>query len=115
MPRFDATDCWMRNSSAMIKSILAGQIGGGVILVPTGAAATVFANKYRGIRAVLAGSADGVAEAVRELDANVLIVEHKVRAFFEVRTLIKTFITHRRQPRPATAMLDTLARLEAKP
>ena len=92
-----------------------GKLGGGVILAPSGEAAIVFANKYRGIRAVLGLRTDGVAEAVRGFDANVLVVEHGHRSFYEIRTLIQTFIALRRQARPATAMLQTLVSLEGRP
>lgn len=114
MPRFAPTDCWMRNSAALCKAIAAGEVGGGVVLVPSAAGAVVFASKYRGVRAFQAASADEVAEAVREFDANVLVVDHARASFFEMRTLIKTFIEHRRRPRTGGALLEALARVEGK-
>lgn len=112
LTRYDQSDCWMRNSSAMLKCIAAGTLGGGVLLAPTGSAPAAFANKFRGIRAVLGLCTDGVAEAVDGFDANVLIVEHGRRGFYEIRTLIARFIERRRRPRKATAMLEALRQLE---
>ncbi len=114
MTRFDQTDCWMRNSSALLKAIRAGPIGSGVILAPTSPAAVVFANKYRGIRAVTACDTDTVREAVEALDANVLVIDHGKRSFFEIRTLIKTFLAARALPRTRSAILDTFDKLEGK-
>lgn len=114
MTRYDQTDCWMRNSSSMLKCISAGTLGGGVIFVPTGSAACVFANKYRDIRAVVGVSAQQAASVVAEIDANVLIVEFGLRSFFEMRSMVASFIDARRRPRTTNVVLDSIRKVDQR-
>ena len=99
----------------MMKDVVDGDLRGGVFLVPTAPAAMVLANKFRGIRAVQGNGPDGVAEGIAQLDANVLVVEHARRSFYEIRNVIDTFATLPRSGAPDAALAEAIATLEGRP
>lgn len=84
----------VRTIATEIKS---GRAGAGVLLVRSGAAATVFANRCPSLRAVLGTCIDAVDQGVRAVAANVLIIEHPYKTLNEVRNLLARFIKGRRE------------------
>lgn len=78
----------IRQTASELKS---GTAHGAILLVQTGAAATVFANRCPSIRAILGTSLDAVEQGVRQMAANVLIVEYPQKTLQQVRNLLSRF------------------------
>lgn len=89
-----------RQLVAVIKSIAlgvkSGKTAGGVILVSNGAAAVVFANRCPSLRAILGTSLEAVEQGVRNIAANVLVVEYPRLTMQQTRNLLSRFL---RSPR----------------
>ena len=110
---FGESDCWMVNTKSMARAVLAGQVAGGVLIDRYAAAAMVLAGKFKGIRAVQGVSAAAVTAALRQFDANVLVIGHATCSMFEVRSMIDRFAAGRRMGRDRTVLLDMVERVEA--
>jgi len=77
--------------TTLARRIASGQTSGGVLFVRSAALAACFANRCKSIRAVV-GTCDGAVEqGVRQLDANVLIIETAQHGADAMRRLIETF------------------------
>ena len=81
---------------------LAGEIrsdraAAGVLLVQTGAAATVYANRCPSLRAILGTCREAVQQGVEQLAANVLIIEHPYQTLQQARNLLSLFLRSRRE------------------
>jgi ribose 5-phosphate isomerase RpiB len=70
----------------------------GVLLVQTGAAAVIFANRCPSLRAILGTCRDAVQQGVDQLAANVLVIEHPYQTLQQVRNLLSQFMRTRREP-----------------
>ena len=81
---------------------------------PYAADAIVLANKIAGIRAVQGTCVQSVAAAMRHFDANVLILEHALSTFHEMRMMVRQFVTQRTGVPIAKAVMDAIGQLEAK-
>jgi ribose 5-phosphate isomerase RpiB len=68
----------------------------GILLVQSGAAAVVFANRCPSLRAILGTCRDAVQQGVEQLAANVLVIEHPYQTLQQVRNLLSQFIRGRR-------------------
>jgi ribose 5-phosphate isomerase RpiB len=68
----------------------------GILLVQSGAAAVVFANRCPSLRAILATCRDAVQQGVEQLAANVIVIEHPYQTLQQVRNLLSQFIRGRR-------------------
>ncbi len=88
-------NCWMVNLLSLCRGITAGRFSVGVALFPFGADALIMANKVPGIRAVQGTVIDSVAASVRRLNTNLLVLEHRLSTFHELRAMTRTFIQHR--------------------
>jgi len=64
----------------------------GVLLVQSGAAAVIFANRCPSLRAILGTCRDAVQQGVEHLAANVLIIEHPYQTLQQVRNLLSQFV-----------------------
>ena len=93
----DCTDdeCWMVNLLGLCRRITAGSLSLGVALFPFGADALIMANKVPGIRAVQGTKIESVAASVRRLSTNLLILEHRVSTFHELRAMTRIFVQNR--------------------
>lgn len=89
-----------KQTAAAIKQLAAGVKGGkaagGLLLVETGAAAVIYANRCRSLRAVLGTSLQSVEQGVQNLAANVLVIEYPRLTLMQVRNLLSRFV---RMPR----------------
>ena len=110
---FAQADCWMVNTRAMCGEIVAGALAGGVIIDRYAAAAVVLAAKIPGIRPVQGVSVQAVEAALRQFDANVLVIGCVNHSVYELRSMIDRFSTGRRMGRGRTVLLDEVAQLEA--
>ena len=111
---FADSDCWMINTRAMCAEINAGALAGGVIIDRYAAAGMVLAAKIKGIRAVQGVSAAAVEAALRQFNANVLVIGHAIHSVYEIRSMIDRFSAGRRMGRDRTILLDELEKLEAE-
>jgi Ribose/Galactose Isomerase len=80
---------------------LAGEIrndhaAAGIMLVQTGAAAVVYANRCPSLRAILGTCRDAVQQGVDVVGANVLVIEHPYQTLPQVRNLLSQFLRMRR-------------------
>ena len=73
---------------------------GAVLLVQNGAMATVCANRCPSLRAVLGTSLDAVEAGVRQVAANVLIIEYPRQTLQQVKNLLSRFVRGARQLSP---------------
>lgn len=112
---FADSECWMVNTRAMCQAICAGQVAGGVIVDRYAAAAMVLAGKVKGVRAVQGVSVAAVTAALRQFDANVLVVGHTTVSVYEMRSMIDRFAAGRRMGRDRTLLMDAIDRVEAEP
>ena len=70
---------------------------GAVLLVENGAQATVFANRCPSLRAVLGTCMEAVEQGVRQVAANVLIIEYPYKTLQQVRNLLSRFARAKRE------------------
>jgi ribose 5-phosphate isomerase RpiB len=79
--------------------VKAGRIQGGVLLVQSGALATIYANRCPSLRAVLGTCMEAVEQGVQQAAANVLIIEHPYKTLQQVRNLLSRFTRAKRNLR----------------
>ena len=109
---YSQTDCWIVNTRVLCEAVAGGSVRAGVALVPHAADAMVLANKVRGIRAVQGSRVESVAAAMRHFAANLLVVEHVVSTYHELRTMVRAFAGDRPSQPAATVLMDALGELE---
>lgn len=88
-------ECWMVNLLDLCDGIAKGNLALGVALFPFAADALILANKVRGIRAVQGTRIESVTASVRRLDTNLLVLEHRLSTFHELRAMTRLFVLGR--------------------
>jgi ribose 5-phosphate isomerase RpiB len=68
------------------------EISGAIVMVKTGAAAVVYANRCPSIRAILGTCIDAVDQGLRLVGANVLVIEHPYKSLSQTKTLATRFV-----------------------
>ena len=76
----------------LAREVREGRAAGGVLLVESGAAAMVYANRCPSLRAVLGTCRQSVEEGVKLVAANVLIVEHPHQTLAQLKNLLGVFV-----------------------
>ncbi len=109
---FNKTDCSIANLTELCNAISAGSICAGVAILPYAADAMVLANKFRGVRALQATRLESVAAGVRRLGANLLVVEHAVSTYHEMRSMVRRFSERRTAEPTNKALLKAVESLE---
>jgi len=71
---------------------------GGVLLVQSGAAAVVYANRCPSLRAILGTCRDSVQQGIDLVGANVLVIETPYQTLQQVRNVLSLFVRMRREP-----------------
>jgi len=107
-----ASDCWVENLLALSRSVAAGTSSLGVALLPYAADAMVIANKVKGIRAVQGTRPASVAGAIRHVGANLLVLEHELSTFYELRQMVRVFIRDRMICGAAQVAMQAIKQLE---
>jgi ribose 5-phosphate isomerase RpiB len=79
------------------REVKSGRASGGVLLVRTGAAAIVYANRCPSLRAILGTCRQSVEQGVQQLAANVLVIEYPVHSLPQVRNILLPFVRGRRE------------------
>ena len=88
-------ECWMVNLENLCRGITGGSLKLGVALFPFGADAVIMANKIPGIKAVQGTRIESVVASVRRLDSNLLVLEHRISTFHELRSMTRIFTQNR--------------------
>ena len=109
---YTQTDCWVRNLRALCGAVAAGGAAAGVAILPYAAGATLLANKIKGIRAVQGTRPDSVSAALRHFDANILVIEHALSTFHEMRAMVRRFATERTGRPAAEVLMAAVGELE---
>lgn len=90
-----------RRVASVVKSIAgevkAGRAGGAVLMVQTGAAAVVFANRCPSLRAVLGTCLEAVEQGIQQVGANVLVIEYPHRTLQQMKNMLGRFVKGRRE------------------
>ena len=84
----------IKHFAAEIKS---NRAEGAILLVKTGAAAVVYANRCPSLRAILGTCRDAVDQGVRTVAANVLVIEYPFHTLTQMRNLISQFARGKRE------------------
>lgn len=105
-------DCWMVNLVSLCQGITEGSLTLGVALFPFGADAQVMANKVPGIRAVQGTVVESVAASVRRINTNLLVLEHRLSTFHELRAMTRIFVQNRMVSGIAKDVISRIEELE---
>lgn len=82
----------------LAKEIKIDRAAAGILLVQSGAAAAVYANRCPSLRAILGTCRDAVQQGLDQVAANVLIVETPHQTLQQVKNVIGLFVRMRRTP-----------------
>jgi hypothetical protein len=82
----------------LAKEIKADRAAAGILLVQSGAAAVVYANRCPSLRAILGTCRDAVQQGLDQVGSNVLIVETPHQTLQQVRNVLSLFVRMRRTP-----------------
>ena len=82
----------------LAKEIKTDRAAAGILLVQSGAAAAVYANRCPSLRAILGTCRDAVQQGLDQVGANVLIVETPHQTLQQVRNVLSLFVRMRRTP-----------------
>jgi ribose 5-phosphate isomerase RpiB len=97
----------VRSIAAQLK---AGQAQGAVLMVQSGAAAVVFANRCPSLRAVLGTCLEAVEQGIQQVAANVLVIEHPHRTLQQMKNMLGRFVRAKRElPEDVRRQLEELA------
>jgi hypothetical protein len=77
-------------------SVKQGKSTGGLLLVQSAAAASVFANHCPALRAVVATTLESLEAGIAQVAANVLILEYPGKSFPQIKNLIARFVRAKR-------------------
>lgn len=77
--------------------VKANRAAGGVLLVASGGAAVVYANRCPSLRAIMGTCLGSVDEGVNLVAANVLIIEHPWQTLMQARNMLSRFVRAKRQ------------------
>src|SRR5207247_7219116 len=81
----------------LASEVKSGRAAAGVLMVKTGAATMVFANRCPSLRAVLGTCLDAVDQGVRQVAANVLVVEYPHQSLQQMKNMLGRFVRARRE------------------
>ena len=79
------------------REVKSGRASGGILLVQTGAAAIVYANRCPSLRAILGTCRQSVEQGVQHLAANVLVIEYPFHSLPQVRNILLPFVRGQRE------------------
>lgn len=82
----------------LAKEVKTDRAAAGILLVQSGAAAAVYANRCPSLRAILGTCRDAVQQGVDQVGANVLIVETPHQTLQQVKNVLSLFVRMRRTP-----------------
>ena len=77
--------------------VKAGHAAGGVLMVQTGAAAMVYANRCPSLRAILGTCQEAVEQGVQQVAANVLVIEYPHKTLQQMKNMLGRFVKAKRE------------------
>jgi ribose 5-phosphate isomerase RpiB len=77
--------------------VKSNRAAGGILLLKTGAAAVVYANRCPSLRAILGTCRESVEQGVRQLAANVLVIEYPYQTLQQTRNILAQFARAKRE------------------
>jgi hypothetical protein len=77
---------------ALATEVKAGRAAGGILMVQNAATAAVFANRCPSLRAVVGTCLDAVEQGVRQVAANVLIIEYPYKTLQQMKNMLSRFM-----------------------
>jgi hypothetical protein len=77
--------------------VKSGKASGGVLLVNTAAAALVMANRCPSLRAIVGTCLETVEQGIRQVGANVLIIEYPYKTLSQVKNMLGRFSRGQRE------------------
>src|SRR3989442_1116205 len=80
----------------LASEVKSGRGAAGVLMVKTGAAAMVFANRCPSLRAVLGTCLDAVEQSVQQIAANVLVIQYPHQSLQQMKNMLGRFVRARR-------------------
>ena len=103
-----------RRVGPVVKTIAAevksGRAGAAVLMVQTGAAAVVFANRCPSLRAVLGTCLEAVEQGIQQVGANVLVIEYPHRTLQQMKNMLARFVRAQHElPEEVRRQLQELA------
>jgi ribose 5-phosphate isomerase RpiB len=103
-----------RRVATVVKTIAsdvkADRASAGLLMVRTGAAALVFANRCPSLRAVLGTCLDAVEQGVQQVAANMLVIEYPYQSLQQMKNMIAGFVRASRDvPEELRRQLEELA------
>jgi ribose 5-phosphate isomerase RpiB len=84
----------IKQVAAAVKS---GQSTGAVLLVQSGAAAVVLANRCPSLRAMLGTTLESLEAGISQVAANVLVIEYPGKTFPQIKNLLSRFVRAKRE------------------
>jgi ribose 5-phosphate isomerase RpiB len=81
----------------LVAQVKQNQAAGGVLLVQSGASAVVYANRCPSLRAILGTCLGTVDEGVKNLSANILVIEHPWQTLMQTKNLVSRFVRAKRE------------------
>jgi len=109
---FQSSDCAVRNLTALCEGVSAGTVARGLVIVPYAAGAMALAGRFRGVRPVQGTRLASVEAAIRQFNANLLVIEHAFTAFHEMRAMIRVFAAGAKRPATDKTLMDAIGRLD---
>ncbi len=82
----------------LANEVKSDRAAGGILLVQSGAAAVVYANRCPSLRAILGTCRDAVQQGINLVGANVLVIETPYQTLQQVKNVLSLFIRMRREP-----------------
>jgi hypothetical protein len=77
--------------------VKAGRAAGGIVIVSSGAAALVYANRCPSLRAIVGTCLETVEQGIQQVAANVLVIEHPHKTLSQIRNMLSRFTKARRE------------------
>ncbi len=77
---------------AMAAEVKSGRAAGGVLMVQNAALAAVYANRCPSLRAVVGTCQDAVEQGVKQVAANVLVIEYPQKTLQQMRNMLGRFV-----------------------
>jgi ribose 5-phosphate isomerase RpiB len=86
---------------AVVKKLAAevkeGHAAGGILMVQSGAAALVYANRCPSLRAILGTCQDAVEQGIHQVAANVLVIEYPHKTLQQMKNMLGRFVKANRE------------------
>jgi ribose 5-phosphate isomerase RpiB len=77
--------------------VKAGEAAGGVLMVESGAAALVYANRCPSLRAIIGTCQDAVEQGIAQVAANVLVIEYPHKTLQQMKNMLGRFVKAKRE------------------